>query len=453
MLTLISFAVVLGVLIFVHELGHFLAAKWVGIGVPRFSIGFGAATPLRFRRGETEYVLAWIPLGGYVKMASREELEAMSSVEGGPTEEQWPEDKLFENKPLWARVFVISAGVLMNAFFAFVVYTAITAAVGRTEDPTTRIARVETRSLPEAAARLATIPSGTQVLRVNGDSIRSWEALLEAVTDVTSPRLRFDFAGGVEPVIVEIAGTAQVARFAIAEALRPEWPATIGLTSPGLPADRAGISAGDRILAIDGDSVRFWDDLKVAIEAGAGDTLAFTVARADSLFTTDVIPMEQRVSDPMTGEDRTIGWVGIGPQRDLRRIEYGPLQSVAAGASDTWNNIVAVVLTVRGMFVGDVSTRELGGPILIAQVSGQAASAGAAPFFTFMAFLSVNLAVLNLLPIPVLDGGHLVFLAIEGLRGKPVSVGWRIKLTQVGMIVLLGILVLVFRNDLLRIFG
>ncbi len=149
LLTLASFAFVLGVLIFVHELGHFIAAKAVGIGVPRFSIGFGPATPLRFRRGETEYVIAWIPLGGYVKMASREEQDAMAAVEGGETPEEYPEDQLFENKSLPARILVISAGVAMNILFAWLIYSAV-AAVGWPEDPTTTIGRVVADTLQRA---------------------------------------------------------------------------------------------------------------------------------------------------------------------------------------------------------------------------------------------------------------------------------------------------------------
>ena len=453
MFTLIAFLIVLGVLIFVHELGHFIAAKAVGIGVPRFSIGIGSPTPLRFRRGETEYVIAWIPLGGYVKMASKEELEEMSKLEGGETVEQWPDDKLFENKPLWARMMVISAGVTMNVIFAFVAYSGIAAILGRAEDPTTHIAYVEPAGLPGAADALLELPEEVQVVRINGDTVRSWNALREKLLDRVSDRVRFEFAGSVDPVTVAIPGTDMESRLAIYNSLKPAWPNRIGGTVPGLPAAKAGIEGGDEIVAIGADSVRHWEDLKRIISRSAGVELEFHVRRGDSLFATMVTPEERTVPGGLMGEDHTEGWVGIGADIEIIRIEYGPIGALGQGAASTWRDVVDVLVTVKGLIVRDVPSSELGGPILIAQVSGQVAQLGIGPLIAFMALLSVNLAVLNMLPIPVLDGGHMVFLMLEGIRGKPLSLTWRVRLTQAGMLVLLAIFVLVFRNDILRLIG
>jgi len=453
MFTIAVFLIVLGVLVFVHELGHFIAAKAVGIGVPRFSIGFGPPTPLQFRRGETEYIVAWIPLGGYVKMASKEELEEMSKLEGGETLEEWPEDKLFENKPLWARMMVISAGVTMNVIFAFFAYAGIAAIVGRAEDPTTHIALVEPAGLPGAADALLAVPEDVQVIRLNGDTVRSWTVLREILLDRTSDRLRFEFAGGVGPVTVAIPGTDMESRLAIYDALRPAWPNRIGVTQPGMPAADGGIEAGDEIIAIDGQPVRHWEDLKRMVSRSAGVELGLQVRRGDSVFAARVTPEERTIPDLLTGEDRTEGWIGIGADIDIIRIEYGPIEALGEGAANTWRDVVDVFVTIKGMFVGTVSTGELGGPILIAQVSGSVAALGIAPLLAFMALLSVNLAVLNMLPIPVLDGGHLVFLVLEGIRGKPLSLAWRMRLTQAGMLVLLAIFVLVFRNDIMRLIG
>ena len=175
LLTLASALVVLGVLIFVHELGHFWAAKAVGIGVPRFSMGLGPPTRLKWKRGETEYVVSWIPFGGYVKMATAEEDESMAGLEGGSADHNFPADRLFENKPLWARVVVISAGVTMNAVFAWSAYVLLAATYGRVEDPTTAIAVVDTAGLPAAARPLASLPFGTRILRINGDTVGSWK--------------------------------------------------------------------------------------------------------------------------------------------------------------------------------------------------------------------------------------------------------------------------------------
>lgn len=453
-LTLLVAVVVLGVLIFVHELGHFIAAKAVGVGVPRFSIGFGPPTPLTLRRGETEYVVSWFPLGGYVKMASREEQEAMSTLEGGETTRAFPPDKLFENKSLAARILVITAGVTMNALFAWVAYAGIVAIRGRSEDPTTSIGRVDSGVLPVGASQLASVPLGTQVIRVNEDTVRSWREILQAVLDPTSERLRFDFAGDLDPITVPIPGTDARARVALAGAIQPAWEPRAGSVTPGMPGAQAGIAPGDMVVAINGDTVRVWHDIPPLVEGRAGDTLNMLLLRADSLFELQVVPQERTVRNALTGEARKVGQIGLGiPELAPLRVEYGLGSALVEGGRWVRRDAELVLFTLRGMVIGQISVRDLGGPILIAQVSGQVAHAGLFPLVAFMAFLSVNLAILNLLPIPVLDGGQLVFLILEGIRRKPLSLDLRLRLTQVGVVVLLGLFVLVFVNDIVRLFG
>ena len=456
LVTIASFAFVLGVLIFVHELGHFIAAKAVGIGVPRFSIGFGSPTPLRFQRGETEYVIAWFPLGGYVKMASREEQEAMAAMEGGTIGEEYPEfpeDKLFENKPLWARIMVISAGVAMNMLFAWLVYSVLAVSYGRSEDSETGLANVDASILPEGAEELASIPPGTEVAMINGDSIGSRDQMIRAIADPTSDRLRFDFVGDLDAVIVPIRGTDSRARANIISALYPNWGNEVGSVRSGGAAAEAGIEAGDVMVAVDGASVSVFYELVKIVDVSAGDTLQMTVLRGDSTLVLPVVPAEQEVRDQFTGDVRTVGRVGINPVRDMIRIKYGPLAAVAEGARVVWSNVELIYFTLKGIVFREVSAREIGGPILIGQMSGQVARFGLAALFEFMALLSVNLAILNMLPIPVLDGGHLVFLFFEGVRGKPMSLNARMRLTQVGLVILLGIVIFVFTNDILRLFG
>jgi regulator of sigma E protease len=457
LLTIAAFVFVLGVLIFVHELGHFLAAKAVGIGVPRFSIGFGPATPIRFRRGETEYVVAWIPLGGYVKMASREEQEAMASLEGGSLGQEYedfPEDQLFESKSLWARILVISAGVAMNALFAWVTYATLAAVFGRNEDTVTAIAHVDAAALPPEAAALAALPRGVTVAMVNGDSVQSWDQVLRAIADPTSDRLRFDFAEDLDAVILPIRGTEVRARAAIGTALYPLWGPEIGSIISGMPAAAAGLQPGDVLVAVEDDTVAAFYDLKRVVEPRIGDSVRVAVQRADSLFAVTLVPVERRYEDPITGETRLIGQVGIGPAREFTRIRYGPAAAVVEGARVTWSNVELVFFTLKGIVFREVSPRDIGGPILIGQMSGQVARFGFVALVEFMALLSVNLAILNLLPIPVLDGGHLVFLLIEGARGgRPLSVTARMRLTQMGLVVLLALMIFVFTNDILRIFG
>ncbi len=453
LVTIAAFVFVLGVLIFVHEFGHFLAAKAVGIGVPRFSIGFGPATPLRFRRGETEYVVAWFPLGGYVKMASREEQEAMGGLEGGETPETFPPEQLFESKPLWARVMVISAGVFMNALFAWVVYAAVAGIYGRTEDPTTTVAHVNADFLPPAAKHLADIPRGTQIVRINGDSMRSRDAVYRAVADPASDRLRLDFAGDVEPVILPIRGTDTEERRAVLAAIYWEWEPAVGAVRAGGPAAEAGLEVGDRFVSIEGDTTASFYGLFRVVDAHPGDTLDLVVQRGDGLVPLVVVPEVVELTNPATGEALRVGRIGVDPPIDYLRIKYGLVGAMAEGWRQTVVAGELVYVTLKGFVTREVSPREIGGPIFIGQLSGELARVSLAALLEFMALLSVNLAILNLLPIPVLDGGHLVFLAVEGVRGRPLSLAARMRLIQFGMFLLFGLMIYVFTNDILRILG
>ncbi len=437
---------VLGVLIFVHELGHFLAAKAVGIAVPRFSIGFGPPTPLRFRRGETEYMVSWVPLGGYVKMASREEQEMMAALEGGELEETFPPEQLFESKPLWARILVISAGVIMNVLFAWGVYSGLAMLYGRYEDPTTTLERVAAEGLPEAAAALAAVPSGTEILRVNGEPVDSWGEVMRGVTDPTTERLLIEL-DGAEAVAVDIPGTDARARGEIASAMVPLRPARAVTVSPGEPAEGAGVQPGDLIVAVDGQPIAAWGDLVGAIQPRAGERLVLTLERDGRTVEVSLVPAA--VEDP-ANEGRTVGQIGIGP---LRQVRFNAGEALVEGARRTWGDMTLVIFALKGMFTGHVSPREIGGPILIGQAAVQFARRGFRWLMVFMALLSVNLAVLNLLPIPVLDGGHLVFLVLEGLRGRPLTLEVRQRLTQVGLVIILCIMVFAVGNDLLRQVG
>jgi len=454
LLTIAAFLLVLGVLIFVHELGHFLAAKAVGIAVPRFSIGLGPTTPFSFRRGETEYVISWIPFGGYVKMASKEEQEAMEALEGGSLPEEFPPEKLFEAKPLWARILTISAGVIMNVIFAWAVYTGLAAVYGRAEDPTTKIAQIDAAVLPAAAAELAGVPFATEILRVNGEPVASWNGIMAGVRDRSSDELRFDFAGEIAPAIVAIPGSDAEARNAIAQAMIPLWEPRVGGIVPGQPAEAAGLEVGDLILGAGGEDIRTWQDLLRVLAPSAGKELVLVVRRDGNEIEVPIVPNEGTIRDPLTGEPRKGGIIGIDMLRKPPHVvPLGPVDAVAEGARQTWDDAALVFFILKNMVTGRISPREVGGPIAIGQISGQFARAGAVALLTFMAFLSVNLAILNLLPIPVLDGGHLIFLILEGIRRKPLSLGVRHRLTQAGLMLLLLIMGLVVVNDLLRVAG
>lgn len=460
LLTIGAAIVVLGAVIFVHELGHFLVAKAAGVGVVRFSIGFGPATPLKFRWGETEYVVAWFPFGGYVMMASEEEAgmdesSGVQAIEGGAPTHAFPPERMFESKPLWARILVMCAGVAMNVLFAWCIYTGLAAAAGKMVDPTRTLAAVDTLALPAAARPLAHLPYPLVVTRINDDSITSSNDIQQAVLDPTSRRLVFHFAGLARPVTVDIPGLPGDDRLKLWRAIGTgfAWPPRMGVVLPGHPAAAAGLDSGDVVRTVNGDSIRYWPELVREIEAHPGDTLALTVARGDSVFATRVVPEAQPDSDAVTGAVRTIGKIGAGPGIALRRVRYGVVGALAAGVDQTIDDVRLVVVTLKALVVGQVSARELGGPILIGQLSGRMARFGLAPFLAFIALISVDLAVLNLLPIPVLDGGRLVFLLAEGVLRRPLSREVRLRLSQVGVALLAAIMLLALTNDALRLFG
>ena len=453
LLTIGAAILVIGVLIFVHELGHFIAAKSVGIGVPRFSIGLGPVTPLSFRRGETEYVISWIPFGGYVKMASREEQEeAMAGVEGGELPEQYPPDKLFENKPLWARIVVICAGVTMNFVFAWMVHFGLAVTVGRAEDPTTTLGVVDEFRLPPTAEGLVGIGENLPITHINGTTIGSWNDVRDVVMDPTSDRLRFDFADA-DAVIVEIDGFAVDERVALYFSLVAQRLPQVGRVGDSTAAEASGIEVGDLVISVDGQPVRFWHEMARLVRPRAGQEIELVVERDGRRMAITVTPDSTTITNTITDEERVVGQLGVAYAIDFRHVRWGLVGGFFEGGRGLKRDAKLILVALKGLVTGRVSARELGGPVLIGQISGQVARQGLIPLLSFMALFSVNLAILNLLPIPVLDGGQLVFLLIEGVRGKPMPLALRIRFSQFGLMILLGILVLVMTNDLLRVFG
>jgi len=450
LLAIAAGVVVLGVLIFVHEFGHFVAAKSVGIAVVRFSFGLGPRTPLRVQRGETEYCLSWVPLGGYVKMAGLEEEGTAGKLEGPAEAGPWPRERTFDGKPLWARVYVISAGVLMNALFAVLVYALLAGAYGVREDRTITVGSVDTTNVPLGAAALKRLEPGDRIVSINGEAMEGWGDIQEALLTTEQPMIRIEVEGKAEPLVLEVPRSEQQARVAVIEALTPWHEPVIGEVAPGQPAAAGGIEPGDRIVRVGATPVQTWEDLVRLIEASPGRELTLGVRRGNEDVALTVTPRAVMVRDPGTSESRAIGQIGVGIQLPpLHR--YGPLGAVGQGFVQAGNAAGLVLYTLKGLVLGQLSPRDIGGPILVGQLSGRIARLGLEPFLSFMALFSMNLAILNLLPIPVLDGGHLVFLAIEGVRRKPVSEEQRQRWTQFGFWVLVAIMVLALGNDVLRI--
>lgn len=453
MTTVLAFIIVLGVLVFVHELGHFLAAKWAGIHVLRFSIGLGAPIKaLTFTRGGTEYSVSWIPLGGYVKMASREEQAGSDTLEGGAASlEHVAPDAVFEAKPVWKRMVVILAGVVMNILFAWGVFSGILLWQGKPLLPVRTIGGVVgADSLPEVARPLAALVAGDSIVAVGGTRVLSWEDITQGIASAPADSVLIEVAGK-PPIVLHIHRDQLDERMRAAASLRPFVTPVIGSVQAGRPAAAAGLQRGDTIVAVAGIPTREWNEVLDAISARPAQEVLVEVARAGQRL---VLPVTTTDEPDPAGGDRRVGRMGIAvetPRILTEPLGLGP--ALAEGWGQTVTASTQVVRAVRGLATGRVSTNQLGGPIQIGQMAGETARLGAEAFLLFMAIISVNLAVMNLLPIPILDGGQFLFLLGEAVVGRPLSAKLRERFSMVGLAMILMLMVLAFSNDIRRLLG
>jgi len=450
--TLASLLVVLGILVFVHEAGHFMAAKWAGVWVHRFALGIGNPIPgLSFRYRETEYAICWLPLGGYVKMATAEEEATSSALEGAAPDVVVPPEAYFESKPVWKRMIIILAGVTMNALFAWMVFTGLAAKNGRAVDPETRVGQVDTAGLPAVLAPMAALLPGDSIVAVNGVPVHQWGEVIDGIMSGSSDTVTITVAGKPD-VRLPVHPDAVEERAQAAQSIASWRPPVVSTVAPGGPANRAGFQPGDLILTVDGIPIPQWWDLTEVIAARAGDTVAVEVARGTERLTLTVTPGSEVVRGA-DGAERTIGRIGVGSSG---QVVYEPLtfvEAIGEGFAATVNASTTVVRTIRGMLTGRVAGKNIGGPILIGQMAAQSAEAGLGVFFGFLGVISINLAVLNLLPIPILDGGQFLFLLAEGVLRRPLSLKLRERLTLVGLVLVMALMVFAFWNDLRRVFG
>ena len=448
---LLSLVVVLGVLVFVHELGHFMAAKAAGIYVHRFSLGMGAPVKaLTTRRGETEYAVSWLPIGGYVKMASREEDPASSALEGGAASRSVPPDRVYEAKPIWVRMVVTLAGVTMNVLFAWAVYSGLGYANGETVYPITTIGRVRTAGLPAGAEELGRLEPGDRVAAVAGKPVDSWADIQEAFLTTSADSLALDIAGK-PPVMLRLHRDALDARVHASHALEPWIAPVIGLVQTGGPGQRAGVRIGDTVVAVDGHPVAQWGEVVALIEARPDQDLTLTVARPGGRAELRAHTVADAVKD--SAGTRKVGKLRLGVDIPERHVPLSLGQAILSGGRRTASTSTQIVRVVRGLFSGRVSTREVGGPIAIGVAAGESVQLGPAAFLYFMALISVQLAVVNLLPIPVLDGGQFLFLLGEAVLRRPLNVRLRERLTLVGLVLIALLMVLAFSNDIRRLLG
>lgn len=471
-MTILALIVLLGVLILVHELGHFWAAKSVGIGVERFSIGLGPRI-LGFERGGTEYVISAIPLGGYVKMQGMDD-EVMEHIEGGGSEAAKesrtpprrdsrararsgrssgaagePRSSDFDAQPLLARAFVISAGVIMNMVFAFFLYTLVAAAWGVRELATTRVMAVDEASLPAGTEALAGITPGAGISRVGGVEPESWGDVQRAFLE--GPAGPLTLATESPPGIFEIVvPDGEDERRDLVAAVWYWIDPVVGALTPGGPAAGASIERGDRITSVDGAPVRSWADITREVGSRPGETVEIGLLRDEAALVriVELDDIEGEESGERTGR---IGIEVSPPETRTSSVGFG--EAIALGWAQTYGFTLRILGFLRDLVTLDASPRSVGSIGTIAVVAGERAAEGLPAFLDFMALFSINLAILNMLPIPVLDGGHMVFLAIELVRGRKLSVKQRLRWSQAGLVFVILIMVWALGNDALRFLG
>jgi regulator of sigma E protease len=429
--TLLSFAFVLGVLIFVHELGHFLAAKRVGIKVLKFQLGFNP-TILKFRRGDTEYSIGALPLGGYVKMAGDNPEEART----GAGDE-------FLSKTKWERFQVLIMGPVMNLALA-VVLTAVVLYQGAEryafEDKPVVVA-VVTADSPAARAGLQ---PGDHIVEVAGRPVETWEDFYMAIgTRANRPAvLTVDRNGARQTMTVSPATSPGQNRFELGEiGVLPDSHPHVRRVHAGEAAERAGLKAEDVIVAINGEPITFTADLRAAISKRPAEEITMSLLRDGSPLTLRATP----------GRREGGGFLGIDMADDTVSIQPGLLGAARMSVEKNVQFSGMIFRTLWGLFTRETSPTQLMGPVAIAQMSGEQAQLGIIALLALMAQISLNLGLLNLMPIPILDGGHIFIMGLEGLVRRDFSIRLKEKMLLAGFVVLMTLMVTVIYNDLTRI--
>ncbi len=446
----LGFLVTLGVLVVFHELGHYVVARWCGVKVLRFSVGFGRVVAVRrFGRDRTEWALSAIPLGGYVKMADEREGDVPAADVA----------RAFNRQSVWKRIAIVAAGPAANLLLAVVLF----AGTYMAGIPGQRAVLAE--PAPGTAAAAAGIRGGDVVVAIDGEPVKSWQDVRWRLTKAQG---REAVALAVEPAGPH-AGDPPVSRvLAIGQLQAADWegnaPGVLGLRtdlghpliaelSPGKPGERAGLAAGDRIVEVDGRPVRSPADVAAITNAKPGVPIAFRVERGGAARDVTVTP------EAVDQGGRIVGIAGLKLKVDpdvaakaAVTVRYGPLDALAQGARKTWELSVFTLKMLGRIVVGEASLRNISGPLTLADFAGQSAQAGALVFVGYLALISISLGVLNLLPVPLLDGGHLLYYFAEVLKGSPVSdrafeVGQRI-----GMAMLAVLMALALFNDVSRLF-
>lgn len=446
MTTLISFLIVLGILIFIHELGHFVVAKLSGVGVLKFSLGFGPKI-IGIKRGETEYLISLLPLGGYVKMVGEAADDEVKLEE---------KEKSFADKPIAKRAAIVVAGPIMNLVLAFVLLPLIYLIGIQIPAYLSKEPMVGYVAKDENADK-AGLKKGDLIMSIDGSSVKNWEDLNTIIISSPNKALHLKVRRDGEAKDITLVTQASPQTGGGIVGFYPPMSPTVGGVVPGFPAEKAGLKIGDTIISIDGVKIDHWIELQQAIQNKQSEArsqkpedknkdveeMVFSIKRGNEIIEIKITPR--------WNENIKAYAIGIAPLQETITRRYGPIGAVVEGVKKMGDLTIMTFVIIKKLFVGEISVKTLGGPLMIAQVAGQAAESGVTALLSLMAFLSLQLGILNLLPIPVLDGGFLLFFGIEALRGKPLSEKIMTIAQNIGIGLLILLMVFVTYNDVMRL--
>jgi regulator of sigma E protease len=439
MVTLFSGILILGILVFVHEFGHFTVAKLCGVKVLKFSLGFGPKLLSR-KWGETEYMISAFPLGGFVQMLGEGGGEEGETVELSEADRQ----RSFAHKPLRKRIAIVAAGPLMNLALPFLLLP-ISFMVGVNVPRYLDGPPCAGYVIPGSEAEQVGFQAGDCIVSVNGDQVETWNDSFQTMVS---------HAGAPLELLIDRAGSSTVLTLGSERddleelslerlGLLPPRTALIGSVSEGYPAARAGVEPGDRILAINQQPVSSWYDVRPLVLAAGGAELHLLLERNGQQLELTMTPEKGD-----SGDGDYI--VGVSPEEMVVFKRYSLGKAIEAGYRQTLDLIQLTLVFIQKLFSGQVSAKNIGGPIMIFQVAGQAMQTGFSTVLTFMAFISIQLGILNLLPVPVLDGGHLFFYSFELIFRRPLSMRVRELLQQLGLAMIVLLMVFAFYNDFVK---
>lgn len=435
---MVVFLTGLAALIFVHELGHFLAARKVGVTVEKFSLGFGPKI-FGVTSGGTEYLVSAIPLGGYVKMKGEDPGETLDDQKGS-----------FSAARVQDRLLIAFAGPFFNILFAVFIY--IIVYMNGVQVMGTLVGTVRDNS----PAQVSGLKTGDRIVEIDGQKVRFWDQLLNIVHNNPGKQMEFIVERETSILTLPITPISEETTNLFGE---KEKVGLIGVTpliskisyvQENSPAKKAGLKEGDELIAVDDTPIRGWQDLKSAAIDKPGQELIFHIRRDKVEMNVPLTP-ESKTVKSAEGKNEPVGIVGIGMSGDMILEQYGFFASIKRSVTETVRLTYLIAVSLKKMIFGSIPSDSIGGPIMIFQIYGEQAKQGFNELIRLTALLSINLGFLNLLPIPILDGGHIFFFLIESLKGKPVSEKNRERAQQVGLFMLIGLMIFAFYNDIMRI--